>query len=202
MRRGSRISLYAAAILLCAAGVAMSAIGEVLEGRPQGGQPAASAGVTPGNTSRPDSIDVGSNLPPVSETTILTEDSSIYWVTRYTTCEHDKVRQEEPEPEFIGKTVAELAARYPDFKLETGDGIICMVRTVNQYCPDHYFIKCDDSGNIYVYRNTEGLDKLTMVMKLDFSIEAVPVDFQPLLREGMAFGSVEEIEGLIEDADS
>ncbi len=198
MRRGSRITLYTAAILLCAAGFAMSAIGEVLEGRPRGGQPSASAG----STSRPDSIDVGGELPPVSESSVLTEDSSIYWITRYTLCEHDKVRQEEPELEFIGKTVAEFAARYPDCKLETEDGIIRMVRTVNQYCPDHYYIKCDDSGNIYVYRNMEGLDKLTMVMKLAFSIEAVPADFQPLLREGMAFGSVEEIEGLIEDADS
>ena len=41
-----------------------------------------------------------------------------------------------------------------------------------------------------------------MVTKLSLPAESIPPDYRPLLEEGMAFGSIEEIEGLIEDAES
>jgi hypothetical protein len=72
----------------------------------------------------------------------------------------------------------------------------------DQYCPDHYIIKADDNGSIFVYRNMEGMDKLSAVMKMNFTTDDVPKDYRPLLKDGMVFDSVEEIEGLIEDAET
>lgn len=203
MRRGSRITLYTAAILLCAAGVGMSIISDVLDGRvPNNPRLAGTAGADATQQPLQAGVSLDQPLINVSESSLLTDATQIFWVTRYTKCEHEKVRINLPEPGFTGKRISEFAAYYPECKLEVEDGQVRMVRTVEQYCPDHYFIKSDDSGNIYVYRNMEGLDKLTMVMKLSFTMEAVPQDYRPLLQEGMAFGSVEEIEGLIEDAES
>jgi hypothetical protein len=203
MRKGSRFALYAMATLLCMAGVAMSVIADVLDGRvPKDPRLGATIGIDATGTPQPAGLSLDQTLNNVSGSSKLTAGTRIFWVTRYTTCGHEKVREEPPEQSFVGKTVSEFASYYPDCKLEIEDGLIRMVRTVDQYCPDHYYIKSDASGNIYVYRNMEGLDKLTMVMKLNFTTEAVPQDYRPLLEEGMAFGSVEEIEGLIEDAES
>jgi hypothetical protein len=202
MRKGSTISMYAAAILLCAAGVAMAFVGDVLDGRmPK--NPLLGSTIDPSLQSpRPAGANMDERLNNVTVSSIVTTDMRVFWITRYSRCGHEKVREEPPEARFTGMTVSDFSKYYPDCTLELEGGQIRMVRTIDQYCPDHYYIKSDDSGNIYVYRNMEGLDKLTMVMKLNFTTASVPQDYRPLLKEGMAFGSIEEIEGLIEDAES
>lgn len=200
MRRGSTITLYAAAIVLCAAGVVMSLVGDVLDGRMPKNPVLGSATDVAPQTAQPANANANQGIATASS--VLTANTNVYWVTRYTKCGHEKVRIEPPEAGFVGMTISEFARYYPDCTLEIVGGQIKMVRTIDQYCPDHYFIKSDDSGNIYVYRNMGGLDKLTMVMKLNFTTDSVPQDYRPLLHEGMVFGSIEEIEGLIEDAET
>lgn len=204
MKRYRPIFFYTVAALLCAAGVLTAVVGETWAGRlPPAPETAAGASAAPEATP----AEVGKNL---SEgmggnggaSFVLPADIGIFWVTVYARCGHERVREEPPDPQMVGKTLGQFAACYPAYAMTVEGGHIRMSRTIDQYCPNHYYIQSDENGKIYVYRNLDGLDKLTIVKKLDFGVEKVPEDYWPLLAEGMAFGSIEEIEGLIEDAET
>jgi hypothetical protein len=199
MRRGSRVTLYIAAVAMCVMGVLLTVVSDVWSGRaPFLSTPTPS---TDADSSRQLSLAQAQTDERLGGS-IIQADTGIFWVTRYTLCGHEKVRESAPDPAMVGKTYAEFAANYPNYTMDTSNGVVRMIRSYRQYCPEHYVIKSDDDGSIYVYRNVEGYDKLTVVMKMAFTVDAVPADYRPLLREGMAFGSVEEIEGLIEDAET
>lgn len=196
-RRSSRITMYAAAIVLCVAGILCMTVSDAWAGKAplSQGSPGYGGSAAKG-TPRPNAAAV--NAP----SGVITVETPIFWVTRYMKCNHEKVRQDTPDATMIGKTYAQFAANYPNFKLDAQNGVVRMVVEFDQYCPDHYIIKADDGGNIFVYRNMEGAGSLSAVMKMNFTADAVPKDYQPLLKDGMVFGSVEEIEGLIEDAET
>lgn len=201
MKRTSTVTMYAAAIVLSAAGILMAVVGDTWSGNsPKHG---STAGISASQSPAPAGVNLderlGSTLSPSS---IVASGTSIFWLTNYTACGHERVREEEPDQIMIGKTFEQFAQGYPGFTMVIEGTHIRMERIINQYCPDHYIIKSDTGGSIYVYRNMDGQDKLTMVTKLNFPAGAIPDDYKPLLQEGMAFGSIEEIEGLIEDAES
>lgn len=200
MRKTSTFTMYAAAVLLCVIGAVMAIAGDTWSGRPIA--PRLGSTVEPARSPAPAGVNLGESLHNLEPTTLVSESMSIFWVTNYTTCGHMKVREEAPDSRLIGKSLQEFAGYYPEYKMTLLNGNIRMERSITQYCPDHYIIKSDSLGNIYVYRNMGGLDKLTMVTKLAFPADSIPPDYRPLLEEGMAFGSIEEIEGLIEDAES
>ncbi len=199
MRKTSTFTMYAAAALLCVAGAVMAIAGDAWSAR---SRPRPSVTQEPAGSQAPAGVNLGESLQSVQPSTLVAADMSVFWVTTYSTCGHMKVLEEAPDSRLTGKTLTEFAGYYPDYKMSLVSGNIRMDRTIHQYCPDHYIIKSDGSGSIYVYRNMGGLDKLTMVTKLSFPVESIPPDYRPLLEEGMAFGSIEEIEGLIEDAES
>lgn len=201
MRKTSTITMYVAAVILCVAGVAMAIVGDTWSGKPILPNLTAPA---PGSAQSPAPVglDLSERLGSVSITTRLKADTGIFWVITYTKCGHMKVRESVPDPALVGKTLKEFAGYYPEYTMKIESGSIRMERTYDQYCPDHYIIRSDGDGFIYVYRNMGGEDKLTMVTKLSFAADAIPPDYRPLLEEGMAFGSIEEIEGLIEDAET
>lgn len=199
MRKTSTFTMYAAAVLLCMAGAVMAIAGDAWSAR-SGPRPGGTT--EPAGSQAPAGVNLGESLQSLQPSTLVAADMSTFWVTTYSACGHMKVLEEEPDSRLVGKTLEEFAGYYPDYKMSLVNGNIRMDRTIHQYCPDHYIIKSDGSGSIYVYRNMGGLDKLTMVTKLSFPIESIPPDYRPLLEEGMAFGSIEEIEGLIEDAES
>jgi hypothetical protein len=194
--------MYITAAVLCAAGVLCAVVSDVWAGNPPfapgSGQAAnEDTAQTPAPAAAGLDERLGATAVPDG---VISAGTNIFWITRYTKCGHEKVRELPPEASMIGKTYAQFAQCYPKYRLETPNGTLCMVIEYDQYCPEHYIIKADDNGYIYVYRNMDGEDKLSAVMRMDFTTEAVPQDYRPLLKEGMAFGSVEEIEGLIEDA--
>jgi hypothetical protein len=203
MRKHSTAATYIVASILCIAGILLAVAGEVRDGyTPFGPKLGSSANADPSQSPVQAGVNMGEQLSDVTKTGKIAADTSIFWVMRYTKCGHDKVRELAPDPGMIGKTLEEFAKAYPEYTLEMMGTSVRMVRVIDQYCPDHYIIKSDDDGGIYVYRNMEGLTKLTMVTKMNFTVDSVPQDYRPLLKEGMAFGSIEEIEGLIEDAET
>lgn len=204
MRMHSRFAMYAAVAILCAAGMLCAVVSDVWAGKsrlPGAPGPTAEARATqtplPANAKYNDPFGILS-----TPNGVIAADTSIYWVTRYKKCGHELVRERPPEARLSGKTYDEIAACYPSHKMEVVNGVVRMVTEYDQFCPDHYVIMADDNGAIYVYRNMEGRDKLTVVMRMSFSMDAVPPDYRPLLKDGMDFASVEEIEGLIEDAET
>ncbi len=199
MRKTSTFTMYTAAVLLCILGTVMAIAGDSWSARnslPRLGS------AEPAGSQAPAGVNLGESLQSPQPDLIVTDGMSVFWITTYSTCGHTMVREEAPDSRLVGKKLEEFAGYYPDYKLSLVDGNIRMDRTIYQYCPDHYIIKSDSTGSIFVYRNLGGLDKLTMVTKLSFPVESIPPDYRPLLEEGMAFGSIEEIEGLIEDAET
>lgn len=200
MRRTSTVTMYTAAVILTAAGILMAIVGDTWSGK---SPLSPKLGINATQSPAPADVNLAERLGNVyTPASTVSPSISVFWVTKYTSCDHEIVREEEPEQIMIGKTLEQFARSYPDYEMSIAGGQIRMERSINQYCPDHYIIKSDSTGSIYVYRNMTGQDYLTMVTKVNFPADAVPDDYKPLLEEGMAFGSIEEIEGLIEDAES
>ena len=210
MKRGAQLSLIVAGAMLCAAGILTYVVHEVWGGKippfPKLGAVQQLGAIEyPSSTAplRPALANLGDTLQSAAPSDgIIREDMSIFWVTHYSTCGHEKVRELPPAPETIGWTYERYAQYYSGYTLSKLGSNLRMERTINQYCPDHYIIKSDDSGAIYVYRNVDGQDTLSQLARMSFTIDQVPQDYRQLLKDGMAFGSIEEIEGLIEDAET
>jgi hypothetical protein len=190
--------MYATAIVLCVAGMLCMVVGDAWSGK----TPLSQGKGLVANASTTNAPGQGKTSSANAPAGIITADTDIFWVSRYLKCGHEKVREEAPDETMIGKTYAQFAQNYPNYKLDVENGVVRMVVEYDQYCPDHYIIKADDNGSIFVYRNMEGMDKLSAVMKMNFTTDDVPKDYRPLLKDGMVFDSVEEIEGLIEDAET
>jgi hypothetical protein len=204
MRMHSRFAFYTAVAVLCAAGILSAVVSDVWAGKSMlPGVPGSTAEARATQTPLPASAGYngtsgGATIPDG----VISADTSIFWVTRYLKCGHEIVREKSPDAQMVGRTYLQFAACYPAYRMEVVNGVIRMLMEYDQYCPDHYVIKADDNGVIYVYRNMDGKEKLTVVMRMSFTVDAVPPDYRPLLKDGMAFASVEEIEGLIEDAET
>lgn len=197
MRKSSRITMYTTAIILCAAGVLCAAVSGVWSGKSPFAPGLGNGGAA--QTPAPALANLNGAAAPSG---VITANTDIFWVTRYLKCGHEIVRELPPDGSMVGKTYTQFAQCYPLYTLDVENGTVRMVIEYNQYCPDHYIIQSDDNGNIYVYRNTGGEDKLSVVMKMNFTVDDVPQDYRPLLKQGMVFDSVEGIEGLIESAET
>ncbi len=215
MRKGKQVSLIVAGALLCAAGVLTAVIHEVWGGsiplfpklgvEPQLGALATAQPIPTGAdaTDQPAGANLGQTLPAsTSATGVIREDMSVFWVTRYTSCGHEVVRERAPDPETIGWSYDRFAQYYPGYTMTPLGTNLRMEHAVDQYCPTHYIIRSDEDGAIYVYRNVEGEVTLTQLARMNFTVDMVPQDYRDLLKEGMVFDSLEEIEGLIEDAET
>ena len=198
MKKGTALAIYAAAAILCVAGILTAVVNDIWKGR----QPYDNPQASPGATLIPRQI--GMQLSPSSGSTegVITAASSIFWVTEYKKCAHQKVSEKSPEQDTIGLTYQQFANRYPGYALVVSSAVLRMEHAVDQYCPDHYVIKSQDDGAIFVYRNLDGEDKLTVVSKLGLTMASVPDDYKQYIVDGIAFGSVEEIEGFIENAET
>ncbi len=196
MKRRTALSLYAAAAILCVAGILTVVVNEVWKGRPLLPEP------TPTETAIPQPVGVITNPQGDPSQGVVTGDTSIFWITKFQACGHDRVSEQHPEPAEIGLSYQQFADRHPGYSLIVSSGVLRLERTVQTYCPDHYVIKSSADGTIFVYRNLDGNDKLTVVSKLGFGVDAVPQDYQQYIKDGIAFGSIEEIEGFIESAET
>ena len=204
MKKSTVVSLYVAGAMLCAAGILTAVIHEVWGGKiPLFPKLGVTAPIGASANPQPVGANLGEQLPDVTAgSSIIREDMSIFWVSNYKKCDHQKVREMPPAPETIGWTYQKFAQYYTGYTMTPMGSNLRMERTIDQYCPDHYIIKSEADGYIYVYRNVDGQQDLTMLTKMSFTIDMVPEDYREMLKEGMAFGSIEEIEGLIEDAES
>lgn len=192
--------MYVTASVLCFIGIILSIVGNTWND--QGSvfaQPGGKTTATP-----PVTLSTITNLgiSSTNDNDIITKNTNVFWITDYSKGGKEVVVEDKADDSVIGDNYTQFAEIYPDYTLQDSDGRLCMVQTYDQYSPDYYIIQSDDNGDICVYRNLEGKDKLSEVMKLSLTINDVPKDYIPLIKEGMAFNSIEGIEGLIESAET
>lgn len=128
----------------------------------------------------------------------LAADAVVIWRRHYQKCGHvhDDIRA--IEVEMVGSSMEEYAAYHLGYSARPepdGDGIMLM-RTIFQYCPDHYIIK-DDGGTLALFRNEDGGEDLTRISRLRYQAHDLPEELRALVYEGIPYSDITELEGML-----
>lgn len=162
---------------------------------------AAATLLLPGSATAPD------ELPPAQavdagDATRVAEGCELLQTLTYTRCEHVVTRRVTAPAELYGKTLDEVAALYPEWRItEFGTSLIKMEQQPDMFCPDHMVLMPNGAGVLCVFQNKYG-DGLALVNELDLELSALPSAIQEDLRHGMGFSTLAELEQWLESVES
>lgn len=164
---------------------------------------AAATLLLPGSATAPD------ELPPAQavdagDATRVAEGCELLQTLTYTRCEHVVTRRVTAPAELYGKTLDEVAALYPEWRItEFGASLIKMEQQPDMFCPDHMVLMPNGAGVLCVFQNKYG-DGLALVNELDLELSALPSAIQEDLRHGMGMGfsTLAELEQWLESVES
>ncbi|MDP2892580.1 MAG: hypothetical protein Q8O09_05540 [Bacillota bacterium] len=121
---------------------------------------------------------------------------------RYLLCGHTKYVKQKAGSEIAGLTEEEFRLRYPGFQmLQFSPTAIQGTVIINAYCPDHYILKAID-GMVDIYRIKPGTGEFALYKRLGMHIEEFKESCKQGVARGMAFDSIEDLEGFLEDQES
>ena len=119
-----------------------------------------------------------------------------------TRCEHVVTRRVTAPAELYGKTLDEVAALYPEWRItEFGAKLIKMEQQPDMFCPDHMVLMPNGAGVLCVFQNKYG-DGLALVNELTLELDDLPSAVQEDLRRGMGFSTLAELEQWLESVES
>ena len=120
----------------------------------------------------------------------------------YTRCEHSVTRRVTAPVEIYGKTLAEVEALYPEWRItEYGAKLIKMEQQLSLFCPDHMVLMPDGAGMLCVFENKYG-DALALVNELNIAVSSLPAAAQEDVEMGLGFDTPEEMEMWLESVES
>lgn len=132
----------------------------------------------------------------------LSEESEIFQTLTYTRCEHTVTRRVTAPVEVYGKTLDEVAALYPEWRItEFSPVMVKMERTPELFCPDHMVVMPDGAGYLCVYENKYG-EAMAQVRELGIPLSSMPAAAQEEARCGVGFSTKEELEMWLESVES
>ena len=132
----------------------------------------------------------------------LEDGAELFQRLSYTRCEHVVTRRVTAPAELYGKTLDEVAALYPEWRItEFGASLIKMEQQPDMFCPDHMVLMPNGAGVLCVFQNKYG-DGLALVNELDLELSALPSAIQEDLRHGMGFSTLAELEQWLESVES
>ncbi|MDR1598679.1 MAG: hypothetical protein LBS11_02220 [Oscillospiraceae bacterium] len=108
----------------------------------------------------------------------------------YQRCGHSVTRSVEAQPEWAGMTPEELAGRL-DMGWRVTDfspGRITMSKNVMLFCPQHYVLMPDETGQVCVWTNRYG-EGMERVRDTSVTLADLPEAQRELVRVGVAFDS-------------
>ena len=117
---------------------------------------AAATLLLPGSASAPD------ELPPAQavdagDMVRVEEGCELLQTLTYTRCEHVVTRRITAPAELYGKTLDEVAALYPEWRItEFGAKLIKMEQQPDMFCPDHMVLMPNGAGVLCVFQNKYG----------------------------------------------
>jgi hypothetical protein len=137
--------------------------------------------------------------PHALETIKIATDSTMVLERFYTTCGHFLTEEHPMETRYIGKTEQELAAIFPDWRLQrfTPDKVVFSIE-IDSYCPDHYIVK-QENGLVVIFRPDKDTGLLLVLEATNIPYERLSPDVQLKLVEGIVVDSIEGVEQLIEN---
>ncbi|MDR2657193.1 MAG: hypothetical protein LBB86_05130 [Oscillospiraceae bacterium] len=116
----------------------------------------------------------------------------------YQRCGHSVLRTVDSQPEWAGLTPDELTARLDmgwrvtDFAPDR----ITMSKNVMLFCPQHYVLMPDETGQICVWTNRYG-DGMERVRDTSVTLADLPETQRELVRVGVAFDSESEADAYL-----
>lgn len=120
----------------------------------------------------------------------------------YTRCEHTVVRRVTAPTELYGKTLPEVEALYPEWRItEFAAKQIKMEKHLQLFCPDHMVLMPDGAGMLCVFENKYG-DALALVNELGIAVKDLPAAAQEDVEPGLGFSTAEELEMWLESVES
>lgn len=180
LKRNTLLLLLSAAVLLAIAAVTLLMPG---------------ANTAPGEL--PPAKQVGT-----ADTVKVQEDCELLQTLTYTRCEHTVTRRVTAPVELLGKTLAEVEALYPEWRItEFGAKLIQMEQQPDLFCPDHMVLMPNGAGVLCVFENKYG-DALALVNELDLQLAALPPAVQEEVTHGMGFSTPQELEQWLESVES
>ncbi len=120
----------------------------------------------------------------------LTENNCVMSLTaQYVSCSH---RSETDIPLRQGKTLSQLKEEYPAYTFTdfSAKNVVAYVR-ITAYCPEHYLLKLEGDGMLYVYQTEENTGKLLNTQK--YYGANIPTDHADVLKTGKLFAGMDEL---------
>lgn len=132
----------------------------------------------------------------------VAEGAELMQTLTYTRCEHVVTRRVTAPVELYGKTLDEVQALYPEWKItEFAPKEVRMEQQPDLFCPDHMVLMPNSAGMLCVFENKYG-DALALVNELETDVHSLPAAIQEELRDGVGFSSLIELEQWLESVES
>lgn len=132
----------------------------------------------------------------------LQENSELYQTLTYTRCRHTVTRRLTAPVELLGKTRQQTEELYPEWRITAfGPKRVEMEQQLELFCPDHKVLLPGGDGLLCVFENRYG-DALALVKELQTPLSALPEAQQQLVKHGMGFSTLEELEAWLESMES
>ena len=133
---------------------------------------------------------------------VLSEKSEVYQTLTYTRCAHAVTRRITAPVELYGKTMEEVAALYPEWRItEFSAAGVKMERQPELFCPDHMVLMPDGAGYLCVYENKYG-EAMALVRETEIAVSSLPAAVQEEVARGVGFSTAEEMEMWLEGVES
>ena len=133
---------------------------------------------------------------------VVAENCELLQTLTYTRCEHVVTRRVAAPVELYGKTLADVEALYPEWRItEFSPSLIKMEQQPDLFCPDHVVLMPDGAGVLCVFENKYG-DALALVTELTLTLDALPASLQEEARHGIGFSSLADLEQWLESVES
>lgn len=116
----------------------------------------------------------------------------------YDECNHFEYEEVELPKELINLTRQEVEDFYEDWEVgEFTDNSLVLIKEINGYCDEHFFIKLDDK-NINIYKlDTQG--NMELYKQTDIFREYLPIEDIQKLEQGIAVFGKGKISSILED---
>lgn len=130
------------------------------------------------------------------------EGCEVHQTLTYTRCRHTVTRRVTAPVELLGKTRGEAEELYPEWRITAfGPRRVEMEQQLDLFCPDHRVLLPGGDGLLCVFENKYG-DALALVKELQTPLSALPEAQQQLVKHGMGFSTLEELEAWLESMES
>lgn len=156
----------------------------------------------PGSGNAPEAPGEDARRAAAGEAVTVAEGAELLQTLTYTRCEHVVTRRVTAPVELYGKTLEEVQALYPEWKItEFSAKEVAMEQQPDIFCPDHMVLMPNGAGVLCIFENKYG-DALALVNELETDIRSLPAAIQEELRQGVGFSTLAELEQWLESVES